>query len=96
MALKDNAGLVKKYAMIDIQRYQNVAVGDTPPEETEKSYKKLLRANGVSTDDDSGKATKTDGTATGTYFAGFRLWFLTVILITMSCSMETARSMTVL
>ena len=65
MALKDNAGLVKKYTMIDIQRYQNVAVGDTL-EETEKSYKKLLRANGVSTDDDSGKATKTDGTATGT------------------------------
>lgn len=65
MALKDNAGLVKRYAMIDIQRYQNVAVGDTL-EETEKSYKKLLRANGVSTDDDSGKATKTDGTATGT------------------------------
>lgn len=65
MALKDNAGLVKKYAMIDIQRYQNVAVGDTL-EETEKSYKKLLRANGVSTDDDSGKATKMGGTATGT------------------------------
>ena len=65
MALKDNAGLVKKYAMIDIQRYQNVAVGDTL-EETEKSYKKLLRANGVSTNDDSGKATKMDGTATGT------------------------------
>lgn len=65
MALKDNAGLVKKYAMIDIQRYQNVAVGDTL-EETEKSYKKLLRANGVSTDDDSSKATKTGGTATGT------------------------------
>jgi len=65
MALKDNAGLVKKYAMTDIQRYQNVAVGDTL-EETEKSYKKMLRANGVSTDDDSGKATKTDGTATGT------------------------------
>lgn len=65
MALKDNAGLVKKYAMIDIQRYQNASVGDTL-EETEKSYKKLLRANGVSTDDDSGKATKTGGTATGT------------------------------
>lgn len=25
MALKDNAGLVKKYAMVDIQSYQNVA-----------------------------------------------------------------------
>ena len=64
MALKDNAGLVKKYAMIDIQRYQNVAVGDTL-EETEKSYKKLLRANGVAVDD--GKAAKvSDGSATGT------------------------------
>ena len=29
MALKDDAGLVKKFAMVDIQRYQNVAVGDT-------------------------------------------------------------------
>ena len=29
MALKDEAGLVKKFAMVDIQRYQNVAVGDT-------------------------------------------------------------------
>ena len=31
MALKDGAGLVKKFAMIDIQRYQNVAVGNTVP-----------------------------------------------------------------
>ena len=29
MALKDDAGLVKKYAMVDIRSYQNVAVGDT-------------------------------------------------------------------
>ena len=64
MALKDNAGLVKKYAMIDIQRYQNVAVGDTL-EETEKSYKKLLRANGVAVDDGS-SSTKSDSSATGT------------------------------
>ena len=64
MALKDNAGLVKKYAMIDIQRYQNVAVGDTL-EESEKSYKKLLRANGVSVDDGNG-AKISDGSATGT------------------------------
>ena len=27
MALKDDAGLVKKYAMVNIQRYQNVAIG---------------------------------------------------------------------
>lgn len=55
MALKDNAGLVKKYAMIDIQRYQNVAVGDTLAE-CEKSYKALLRQNGIS----SGSASTTE------------------------------------
>lgn len=65
MALKDSAGLVKKYAMIDIQRYQNVAVGDTL-EETEKSYKTLLRNNGVELQGDSGESTVTDGSATGT------------------------------
>jgi hypothetical protein len=46
MALKDDAGLVKKYAMLDIQRYQNVAVGDTLAQ-TEQSYKALLISNGV-------------------------------------------------
>ena len=54
MALKDGAGLVKKYAMIDIQRYQNVAVGDTVSE-CQKSYKALLASNGVGT-------TSSDGT----------------------------------
>ncbi len=47
MALKDNAGLVKKYAMIDIQRYQNVAIGDTV-NDCEKSYRALLSSAGVS------------------------------------------------
>ena len=46
MALKDGAGLVKKFAMLDIQRYQNVAVGDTVAE-TQKSYKSLLATNGI-------------------------------------------------
>lgn len=46
MALKDEAGLVKMYAMLDIQRYQNVAVGNTLAE-TEQTYKSLLLANGV-------------------------------------------------
>ena len=32
MALKDAAGLVKKLAMLDLQRYQNVAAGDTVAE----------------------------------------------------------------
>ena len=29
MALKDGAGLVKKYAMVNVQKYQWVAIGDT-------------------------------------------------------------------
>jgi len=46
MALKDGAGLVKKFAMVDIQRYQNVAVGDTVAE-TQTAYEALLATNGV-------------------------------------------------
>lgn len=47
MALKDDAGLVKKYAMVDIRSYQNVAVGDTVAD-TQKSYMSLIAANGSS------------------------------------------------
>lgn len=64
MALKDAAGLVKKFAMIDIQRYQNVAVGDTVAE-CQKNYETLLATNGaISADElsDSG----TFGEASGT------------------------------
>ena len=50
MALKDDAGLVKQFAMLDIQRYQNVAVGNTV-EETQKSYLALLATNGVVSED---------------------------------------------
>lgn len=50
MALKDGAGLVKKFAMVDIQRYQNVAVGDTVAE-TQTAYEQLLATNGVLTDE---------------------------------------------
>lgn len=46
MALKDDAGLVKQFAMIDIQRYQNVAIGNTVAE-CQKSYQALLATNGV-------------------------------------------------
>ncbi len=45
MALKDNAGTVKKFAMVDIQHYQNVAVGDTVAE-TQKSYQAMLATSG--------------------------------------------------
>ncbi len=47
MALKDSAGLVKKYAMVNIKKYQNVAIGDTVAE-CEKAYISLLKANGIS------------------------------------------------
>ena len=63
MALKDDAGLVKMYAMIDIQRYQNVAVGDTLAS-TQKSYETLLRNNGISTSE--GSVTSEGSTVTGT------------------------------
>ena len=53
MALKDGAGLVKKFAMIDIQRYQNVAVGDTVAD-TQKAYEALLATNGVVAEGEGG------------------------------------------
>ena len=46
MALKDDAGLVKKYAMVNVQKYQIVAIGDTVSD-CEKEYKRLLKENGV-------------------------------------------------
>ncbi|MDY3918488.1 MAG: CvpA family protein [Candidatus Limivivens sp.] len=46
MALKDGAGLVKKYAMVNIQKYQNVAIGDTVSE-CEKAYRNLLKESGI-------------------------------------------------
>ena len=61
MALKDGAGLVKKYAMVNIQKYQNVAIGDTVAE-CEKAYVKLLAANGIS----SGENNSVSETVTGT------------------------------
>ena len=46
MALKDDAGLVKMYAMVNIQKYQWVATGDTI-RDCEKAYSQLLRNNGI-------------------------------------------------
>lgn len=46
MALKDQAGLVKMYAMVNIQKYQLVATGDTI-KECEQSYRALLVENGI-------------------------------------------------
>ena len=51
MALKDDAGLVKKYAMVNIKKYQNVAIGDTVAE-CEKAYNSLLKASGIRNTED--------------------------------------------
>lgn len=53
MALKDGAGLVKKYAMVNVQKYQWVAIGDTV-QECEKAYMKLLTTNGITKSETSG------------------------------------------
>jgi len=46
LALKDDSGLVKKYAMVNVQKYQLVAIGDTV-KECQDNYKSLLSTNGV-------------------------------------------------
>lgn len=46
MALKDSGGLVKKYAMVNVQKYQWVAIGDTVGE-CEQAYLDLLKTNGI-------------------------------------------------
>ena len=46
VALKDGAGLVKKYAMINVEKYQWVAIGDTV-QECERNYSQLLETNGI-------------------------------------------------
>lgn len=52
MALKDDAGLVKKYAMVNIKKYQNVAIGDTVAE-CEKAYNNMLKQSGIKVTDDT-------------------------------------------
>lgn len=46
MALKDGAGLVKSYAMLNIEKYQNVAIGDSVLQ-CEFNYIQLLKDNGI-------------------------------------------------
>ena len=46
MAMKDNARLVKKYAMVNVQQYQIVATGDTVGE-CEQNYLAMLSQNGI-------------------------------------------------
>lgn len=46
IALKDDAGLVKKYAMVNVQKYQIVAIGNTVSE-CEEAYGDLMYQNGI-------------------------------------------------
>ena len=62
VALKDDAGLVKKYAMVNVQKYQIVATGDSVSE-CEKNYMELMKQNGVNAETKAGDSVKK---ATGT------------------------------
>lgn len=57
IALKDNAGLVKKYAMVNIQKYQNVAIGDTVSQ-CEEKYLELLVDNGMLDDEKAAQSSE--------------------------------------
>lgn len=46
LALKDGAGLVKKYAMVNVQKYQVVAIGDTV-DACQRQYMTLMKENGI-------------------------------------------------
>ncbi|MDF2951068.1 MAG: hypothetical protein K0S18_651 [Anaerocolumna sp.] len=50
IALKDAAGLVKKYAMVNIEQYQIVAIGDSVSQ-CEKTYLELMSTSGISVTD---------------------------------------------
>lgn len=52
VALKDNAGLVKMYAMVNVRQYQIVATGQSL-KECEENYIKLIRSEGINIEDTS-------------------------------------------
>lgn len=58
IALKDAAGLVKKYAMVNVQKYQIVAIGDTVPE-CSQNYKTLLKKNKITSGSTQQEGVKT-------------------------------------
>ena len=55
MVLKDSGGLVKMYAMVNVEQYNIVATGNTQSE-VFASYKKLLLEEGVQNDSDNKEA----------------------------------------
>ena len=62
IALKDDSGLVKMYAMVNVQKYQIVATGDSVSE-CEKNYMELMKQNGVNAETKESDSVKK---ATGT------------------------------
>ena len=58
MVLKDNAGLVKLYALVNVEQYSIVATGTTQAEAI-SSYKKLLMQSGIDTDASEAEVTVT-------------------------------------
>ena len=58
IALKDDAGLVKKYAMVNVQKYQIVAIGDSVSQ-CEENYLELLLSNGVKQVEEDTREVKT-------------------------------------
>ncbi len=60
ICLKDAAGLVKKYAMVNIEKYQVVGIGDTVSE-CEEEYQELLFKEGIQIETDD----RESGTVTG-------------------------------
>ncbi len=58
MALKDAAGLVKMYAMINVEQYQSVATGSTV-EECQEAYLGMLAADGLLNEDEAADASAT-------------------------------------
>lgn len=63
IALKDNAGLVKKYAMVNVQKYQVVGIGDTVAE-CEEEYQELLLKEGIQVQEDNRKSGEIRGKIT--------------------------------
>lgn len=63
ICLKDDAGLVKKYAMVNIQKYQVVGIGDTVGE-CEEEYQELLLKEGIQVVEDTRKSGSITGKIT--------------------------------
>ena len=63
IALKDDAGLVKKYAMVNVQKYQVVGIGDTVSE-CEEEYQELLLKEGIQIFEDTREVNEISGVIT--------------------------------